>query len=283
MTLAVRSRSRLAPALLAACSWLVVNTEPVTAGPFRWPSGAGGNGNIYERLLRPGGSTWPEAQADSASLLFRGVAGHLVTVNSADEWKFIVTQFPVDWTWIGLTDQDQEGQFDWVTGEPVTFTRWIPNEPNQAGNEDYVFYQRSSGLEGDWGWNDFGDYRNVYTGALPIGFVVEYENPPELIADGNADCEVGIADYTLWASLFGQTDAGLAGDFDGNGTVGLGDYTLWAVNFGNTCAMGMKVPEPSGIVLAEVGFALALLGHSIRSRVNKAMKQSNNWPQGSGP
>ena len=33
---------------------------------------------------------------------------------------------------IGMTDRETEGVYKWVSGEPVTFTNWAPNEPNNC-------------------------------------------------------------------------------------------------------------------------------------------------------
>jgi hypothetical protein len=45
-------------------------------------------------------------------------------------------------TWIGLTDASAEGDFQWVTGpegvQPLTYGHWLPGEPNNAGDEDFV-------------------------------------------------------------------------------------------------------------------------------------------------
>lgn len=42
--------------------------------------------------------------------------------------------------WIGLSDQQVEGQFIWEsTSELARFTNWVPGDPNDAhGNEDCV-------------------------------------------------------------------------------------------------------------------------------------------------
>lgn len=150
------------------------------AAPIQWPSVAGGNSHYYDLVAPPAGITWTDARSAAANTTFLGITGHLVTFSSAAEYDFVTTIFHRDWTWIGLSDEAQEGNFQWVTGEPVTFTRWIPGEPNDAGGiEDYVFYQGSSGLGGAFGWNDFPDWPNVFTAALPIGYVVEFDVVPE--------------------------------------------------------------------------------------------------------
>ncbi len=78
--------------------------------------------------------------------------------------------------------------------------------------------------------------------------------PPVLVGDANGDCQVGAADYALWAAQWGQVGNALTADFDNSGSVGAGDYALWAANFGNTCGPSaldaQLVPEASSAVLA---------------------------------
>ena len=61
--------------------------------------------------------------------------------------RFIVTFFKVikmnhsiytiayNYAWLGLYNTGTVGNFAWVTGEPVSFTNWIPGEPNNLYNE----------------------------------------------------------------------------------------------------------------------------------------------------
>lgn len=168
---------KLFPLALAIWLFAVIPTV-ASAVPVQWPNSAGGNNHYYDLVRPAAGITWTDARNAAAVSTFQGASGYLVTVGSQAEWSFIIAQFPEDWTWIGLTDEVQEGIFQWVTGEPVTFTRWIPGEPNNAGEEDYTFYQRSSSLDGDFGWNDFRNSANVFSADLPIGYVVEYVPEP---------------------------------------------------------------------------------------------------------
>ena len=100
------------------------------------------NGKIY--LLSDEGR-WTEAQAQAVSL-----GGNLVTVNDAAENQFLVNTFGSANPWIGFTDQVVEGQFRWANGEVVTYTNWIPGEPNDSGGEDYANLVDGSGGK----WND---------------------------------------------------------------------------------------------------------------------------------
>ncbi len=79
---------------------------------------------------------------------------HLVSINDAAEQKWLVDIFGAAPYWIGLTDMEREGEWSWMSGEPVTYTNWAPNEPTDAdwGEEDFVFM----GLSPDGKWFDVG-------------------------------------------------------------------------------------------------------------------------------
>ena len=87
---------------------------------------------------------WTAAEAEAVSL-----GGHLVAVNDAAEHDWIYsTELGAGHRWIGLTDQAQEGNWVWISGEPVPYTRWLPGEPNNLGGiEHYAESDR-------YGWND---------------------------------------------------------------------------------------------------------------------------------
>ncbi len=170
-------RSQIASTVLFSCV-LAIAVTPALAVPIQWQSGVGGNGHYYERVFNPGGITWTDAKTGAESTSFLGTAGHLATVNSEAEWQFIIGNLGTNYTWIGLSDSAQEGNFQWVTGEPLTFTAWLtsPQEPNNAApppGEDHVYYETRSGVHG---WND---YRNTVavSGGPPFGYLVEYAVP----------------------------------------------------------------------------------------------------------
>ena len=232
-------------------------TSSTVAMPVQWRLADGGNAHAYRHVIPPGGITWTDAEAAAQANFLAGVSGHLVTINSQAEWDFVVSEFPINYTWIGLTDQFQEGNFYWVTGEPVTFTRWIPNEPNNAGDEDFVFYQTSSGLGGDFGWNDFKNSRNVYSSQVPLIL----EDLSMVDADANMDGHIDGTDYLLWAAAYGDNPAAdppgppLNGDFNYDDVVDGLDYLVWASNYGMGPLDAVAVPEPGALVLLCVGVA----------------------------
>ena len=72
----------------------------------------------------------------------------------------------VDATYIGFTDTAVEGTFEWVNGEPITYTNWAQGEPNNnLGDEHYTRMRLSDGQ-----WND------VWIGPND-DYVVEFNNP----------------------------------------------------------------------------------------------------------
>lgn len=62
--------------------------------------------------------------------------------------KYRIIFSKINDAWIGLNDLIKEKKFRWSNKDPVTFTKWAKNEPNNRGNEDCV-HMRSKGE-----WND---------------------------------------------------------------------------------------------------------------------------------
>lgn len=144
------------------------------AAPVQWA----GNGHYYDMIVPANGIKWTDARSAAASSTYNGLPGHLVTFSSAGEWNFVYATFPRNFTWIGFTDEETEGTFKWVTGEPVTFTAWLPMEPNNSADnppgEDYAWYENRGGIVG---WNDYQNFDHPIAISDPIGYVVEYETP----------------------------------------------------------------------------------------------------------
>jgi cysteine-rich repeat protein len=72
--------------------------------------------------------------------------GHLVTITSASELA-LLSSFSEGDTWIGGHDEDKDGTYEWVTGEPFDFTNWSLGEPNDIDESCIVMYP-------DLTWND---------------------------------------------------------------------------------------------------------------------------------
>jgi hypothetical protein len=106
-----------------------------------------------------------------AAMISEDENGHLVTISNARESLFVtnlVEEQGVGGYWIGLSDHVSEGEFLWITGEPMTFQAWASGEPNNEGNEDFV--EAGFGAFGGI-WNDLAE--DGTGGGLP--FVIEFD------------------------------------------------------------------------------------------------------------
>ena len=126
------------------------------------------NGNYYQEINNGTGLDWNSAAAAAEALMFQGSQGHLVTVTSAEEEGFLVANFDIGTTryWVGASDQEVEGDWRWVTGEPFVYTNWGPGEPNN-GVDDCMEYQPVGVAQ----WND------IPCSATVPDWIVEYEAP----------------------------------------------------------------------------------------------------------
>ena len=109
--------------------WALVLTETTVTLPANveelWVTNPA-NGHQYRTLQ---GVTWEEAEDQAVAL-----GGHLVTINDEAEQLWINSEFAyIDSTWLGLNDINQEGTWVWSSGQPVTYTNWDLNEPNDTG------------------------------------------------------------------------------------------------------------------------------------------------------
>lgn len=174
----------------------VVLILPAYGVPVQWRVEDGGNGHWYERVGDffdvNSRLSWHDAKTAAESRAHLGAPGHLVTVNSAAEHEFLVDAFLEDhpWPlWIGFTDSEAYGGYEsfgqsnpqvdgwvWVTGEPITFTKWGSGSPDQTQvDEDAALY---GSIYEEYGrlyqWNDAqpGDH---------AAFLVEYE--PQTVPD----------------------------------------------------------------------------------------------------
>ncbi len=82
-----------------------------------------------------------------------------------------------------------------------------------------------------------------------------------LAGDYNGDGTVDAADYVVWRDSLGESlPAGTGADGDRSGIVDQLDYELWKANFGTTGATSIAVPEPTGAMLLVTQLAICLAG-----------------------
>ena len=61
--------------------------------------------------------------------------------------------------WIGLTDKNSEGNFEWINGTQLSVENWYHDEPNNAfSGEDYVHVWHSEWYDPGT-WNDLDNER----------------------------------------------------------------------------------------------------------------------------
>ncbi len=98
--------------------------------------------------------SWSEAR-----VYCEKVGGHLATITSADEQKFIdYLNKGSKSLWIGAY-RDEYVLWYWVTGEKWDYTNWKAGEPNNQGTETCVAVWTSE-------WNDLGAGSSGQSGFL---------------------------------------------------------------------------------------------------------------------
>ncbi len=67
---------------------------------------------------------------------------HLVAINDAAEQKWLESVFGHEFFWIGLIKIEEEGQWQWDSGEPVAYENWLADdffsEPASIGGRNYA-------------------------------------------------------------------------------------------------------------------------------------------------
>ncbi len=163
---------------LLAPLFLVVSSQ-ARGEIVRWEVAQGGNGHYYLLMAEP--MAWREAKE-----LCEKLDGHLVTVTSPEENRFLYQAFAKDHVcWLGATDESKEGEWRWVTGEPFKYQNWFNNEPsNSGGTEHYLAIGNTSTVMEGGGsyfyrfgprWNDH-DEHGKYHGKQIAFPVCEWEN-----------------------------------------------------------------------------------------------------------
>jgi hypothetical protein len=109
-------------------------------------------GDRCMKAFKVASSTW--ADAEKACIAW---GGHLARVGSGEENTAVRALGNAvcgnQQLWIGLNDLETEGKFVWTDGGAVTFTKWVPGEPNNCdgccGAPEDVVHMHANGT-----WND---------------------------------------------------------------------------------------------------------------------------------
>lgn len=111
-------------------------------------------GSLYELRFVGMDISWFDAKDDCEA-----DGGHLVSITSEQENETLLGLLqvaanegqacpPGRYVWIGFTDQDQEGQWEWITGEPVSYLNWAAGEPNNMVGLEHWGHMYCPGFEG---------------------------------------------------------------------------------------------------------------------------------------
>jgi hypothetical protein len=102
-----------------------------------------------------GSYSWHQAKNDAE---VRG--GRLAILDTQNKQKIVesnaISLPQVRQYCIGLTDETNEGFWNWITGESVSYSKWAPGEPKAAqAAQDYAYF-----TTGGWGPIQFGQWNN---------------------------------------------------------------------------------------------------------------------------
>ncbi|HKQ50664.1 MAG TPA: hypothetical protein VJZ71_21515 [Phycisphaerae bacterium] len=145
-----------------------------------WSSLNGGNDHYYERVDDLG-LTWDQARVAAENRTYSGVDGYLATITSAAENGFIINNLGgaalIKYSLGGFQiseSQEPAGGWQWVTGEPWSYTNWAPGEPNNSGpfGPESALTFRGDVNPAIGLWNDV-----TQNHPLDGGYVVEYPTP----------------------------------------------------------------------------------------------------------
>lgn len=103
-------KSRLHVGLLVLA--LTLGLAGTAAADYTWYSYGG-----HEYAVTQTWGYWTTCEAEAVALGY-----HLVTINSAPEQTWIISNFPTLSSWTGF--ERLQGNWGWSSGETVTFTNW---------------------------------------------------------------------------------------------------------------------------------------------------------------
>ncbi len=120
------------------------------------------NGHAYKRIYC---KSREDAIAEAATQ-----DAHLVTINDAAEQKWLEGLFvEKKFFWLGLSDAEKEGQWQWDNGDPLTYTNWAGSHSTD-GEGDYAVMDLSSKR-----WLDIGPESPLWKAVHYT--IIEKENP----------------------------------------------------------------------------------------------------------
>ena len=122
---------------------------------------------------------------DAKSLCTKDGAGLPVPL-SDEENKFIADLNYHEDTWLGINDLETEGTFVDNDGNPITYSNWYANEPNDWGGEDIAHIWGRADIYPRWNDENEATYGSGYIKNVVCVFKI----PEELVSlNVKAKCE----------------------------------------------------------------------------------------------
>ncbi|MEL6866959.1 MAG: lectin-like protein, partial [Bacteroidota bacterium] len=114
-------------------------------------------------------ANWADAKAAAEAH-----GGYLAVINDQGENDYLASRLLAGTAWIGLTDQNYEGNFEWINGDPYNYFNWYPGQPNNYnGLQDHVEILYNGQ------WNDGNGYdHKEFIMELPCTRIKRIAGPP---------------------------------------------------------------------------------------------------------
>jgi len=142
--------------------WVKTHGSGKPAGKMTIPSDArafdGHHYKVFESRV-----SWHEAKQACEK-----IGGHLVTISSERENRFVSDLTGGRGFWIGLTDEDVEGNWKWVDGTRAANASWVSSGFEQGTRENYAIIRKDNGTI-RWLDNDSNGLRYI------DGYVCEWD------------------------------------------------------------------------------------------------------------
>ncbi|NET58036.1 MAG: CHAT domain-containing protein [Symploca sp. SIO2E6] len=217
--------------------------------------------NFYELVLEGNGQelSWDQARVAAEERAFLDQPGYLATITSPEENQRLgELGIPADrGAWIGASDAEVEGTWQWETGpeagtvfwqdgNPIGFTSWgIAQPSNDDGVENYAEF-----VQLDNSWNDLAN-----DSPNPIGYIVEYNNET-----GSLTLEAGTGNIQFQAAVGSNTPLDSltitsANNVSANSTITTGSLRQLSGS-GTTTLQGVETTATAGVDLTTANIEL---------------------------
>jgi uncharacterized repeat protein (TIGR02543 family) len=129
-------------------------------------------GKLY-RLVE-GSFTQPQAAADALAR-----RGALASLRDADTFYRVVQRARASqagYLWIGLSDAEEEGTWRWANGSVVSYSQWLPGQPDGGSSENHVVLMENS-----------RDWADAAADFVTAGYLYERNGLDPLDPDSDGD------------------------------------------------------------------------------------------------